>query len=34
MKYDPKLGCCAFANLNVLILIALSGRSPAYLLGN
>jgi hypothetical protein len=29
----PKLGSCTFADLNVLILIAVSGREPARLLG-
>jgi hypothetical protein len=33
MKCVPKLGCCAFADLNVLILIAVSGREGAWLLG-
>ena len=29
----PKLGSCTFTDLNVLILIAVSGREPARLLG-
>jgi hypothetical protein len=29
----PKLGSYTFADLNVLILIAVSGREPAWLLG-
>jgi hypothetical protein len=29
----PKLGSCTFADLNVLILIAMSGWEPARLLG-
>ena len=33
MKCAPHLGCCAFTDLNVLILIAVSGRAPAWLLG-